>query len=419
MPDSRFRRGVIWNFAAFVFMGITGIVLNLVIGRFYGPSVLGIFNQVFSIYIVLSQFAVLGLWLSVLRYVAEFSEDQKTLSLIYSSAMILGASIAAAVSFGSLAGVGWIEALFDSRGVARAWPLVLPGFWCYSLNKVLMAVLNGRRDMGVFAGVQIFRYASMLILLCAMTAIHVDTVWLPSVIAWPEIPIFLALIWRFRSYITCFPLSELKEWFKRHISFGVKSFMSGTLAELNTRVDVIMLGIFTTDANVGIYSMAAMMAEGMAQLSTVVRDNVNPLITRYIASKDWEKLALVTGKYKRYFYLFMGAVALAAVGAFPHVVAFLTGKAVFGKGWGVFGILALGIVSAAGYLPLNMILAQAGYPGFYTMFKGMTVLTNISLNAVLIPVYGLYGAAAATALTYFAAMWYLKLFVKRVIGVRI
>src|SRR5690349_7530199 len=61
---SQFRVEVIWNLASFVILGLSGVLINILIGYAYDASALGVFNQVFAVYIFFSQLAVGGIHLS-------------------------------------------------------------------------------------------------------------------------------------------------------------------------------------------------------------------------------------------------------------------------------------------------------------------------------------------------------------------
>ena len=56
------------------------------------------------------------------------------------------------------------------------------------------------------------------------------------------------------------------------------------LIELNTRVDIIMIGIFMSDEKVGIYSFAALFAEGFYQLLIVLQNIMNPIMARQFSN---------------------------------------------------------------------------------------------------------------------------------------
>ena len=56
---------------------------------------------------------------------------------------------------------------------------------------------------------------------------------------------------------------------------------SGLFIELNTRIDVLILGSFVSDSLVGVYSLFSLISEGFYNLFTVM-NILNPRITRYM-----------------------------------------------------------------------------------------------------------------------------------------
>jgi len=415
----KFSRDVSWNLASFVFLGLSGILLNIIVGRFYGAEILGVFNQVFAIYIFLSQLAVFGLRFSVLKHVAEFSDDQQACNAIISSAIAVSALCAGVVSGISWLLSDWFGSIFNSPRVAQGWLIVLPGFFCFALNKVLMGVLNGFREMKAYAFATGSRYILMVIMLIGCVLFKAPGYAITLAISWGEIILLFALLWTTRRLYRPVWITRWSGWGRRHFVFGAKSFLSGTLAELNTRVDVIMLGYFTTDRAVGIYSMAALIVEGFMQVLIVVRDNLNPLLTKYATQNRKEELKQMTRRGLIILYPAVTLLGLIAVLVYPYFIKFFVADQEFLIGWLPFGILMAGLVLASGYLPFNMFLVQAGFPGLHTFFEIMIVGSNIVLNALFIPRWGLYGAAAATALSFILSVAYLKLLVKKRLDLKI
>ena len=73
---------------------------------------------------------------------------------------------------------------------------------------------------------------------------------------------------------------------------------------------MLVLGFFTTDATVGIYSIASIFAEGMYQLLLILRINYDPLLARLIAERKADELRALIGLGKKLAY---GAMAVAGV----------------------------------------------------------------------------------------------------------
>jgi O-antigen/teichoic acid export membrane protein len=412
MPDN-FGQGIFWNTVSFFVLGICGILFNILIGRFYGSQVLGIFNQVFALYIFLSQFAVFGLHFSVLKHVSEHSSKSTECNAIITSAAALAAVFASFFVFLSWLAAEEIGVIFDSPGLVKGWLFVLPGIWFFALNKVLLAVLNGFLYMRVFAAAQAGRYILMVLGLGLCLVLKIDGEVLSAVISFAELLLFLFLsCYTLRLYRPVW-LTTWAGWGRKHLRFGISSFLSGTIVELNSRVDIIMLGLFVSDAKVGIYSMAAILVEGLAQLATAVRNNVSPLITRFIVQKQFEEMKRLTSKVKKIFFLAMFGIGVSAVACYPLFIEIFIGDPKFGESFWPFAILMCGLMLQSGYLPFHMTLIQAGLPGLHMVFMTAIICTNVILNLLLIPWLGIHGAAIATAGTFVLSAFYLKAFVAR------
>lgn len=415
----KFGRDVSWNIVSVGVLGVSGIIISALIARFYGPTHLGVFNQVFAVYIVASQFAVGGLQFSVLKHVSQYVEERDTCNQVISSAIVVTVLLAVTVSALILALRGFIGDVLGSPDVSVSLMYVIPGIACFAVNKVLMAVVNGYRNMQAYAFFQAMRYVSMAFLLVAAIVIQLPGTKLPLILSGAEILLLISLaIYILRLYSPVRPKKWLG-WARTHISFGAKAFPAGALQESNTRVDVLMLGVFVSDRLVGIYSLAAMFGEGMAQLGVVLRTNVNPVIANMYFSGRKEELRELIRRGVKMFYVAMAVVLLLACVGYPVFVNIFIGGGDFMASWPLFCILMLGVALSAGYLPFNMLLTQTGHPGIYTLMITAIVLSNVMLNGLLIPFWGMYGAAIATGISFILGALYLRLLTKRYLEMKI
>lgn len=416
----RFNRDVLWNTASLAILGISGIIINLVIMACRGPQALGIFNQVFAFYIVISQIAVGGLQFSVLKHCSYEQDNLSECAAISSSALMLvvfAGIVICAILFGLRELIGRI---LDSPSVALGLSFAIPGLAFYALNKVLLMVLNGLRNMRAFAFFQALRYILILAGVVAIMLLGHPGSHLPLSLTIAEVTLFVALmlyinIMLFRIHFSF--NSEMRSWFRRHISFGSRGFLSGVLIEMNTRVDILMLGYFMSDTIVGIYSFASTFAEGFAQLSTVIRQNLDPIIGRCFAEDNREKIREIAKKVRRTFYPIMAIIGCALIASFPILIWFIASNGENWQSWGVFAILVCGIVLASGYRPFLGVLIQGGRPGTYTILIVGSVVGNVILNAGLIPVLGIYGAAMATASIYILEIVALVVVIRKLFGI--
>ena len=404
---TKFGRDLAINVGAFAVMGVAGIAMNVFIGRQFGAAALGVFNQLFAVHIFLSQFAVLGVQFSVLRHIPEHAQDKRQCGAILASGLLAASLPAFAVTLAAWSLQDALGALFDSDGVRDGLPWIVASVWIFAANKILLNALNGVREMAVFAAGQAGRFVAMFALLIVLAAAGTPANQLSAVIFGAELLLCAFLMARCAARFAL-NLESCAYRIKRHLEFGARGFLSGSMSELNSRVDVIILGIFASDGVVGVYSFAATVAEGLGQLPIVLRNNLNPLLTQAFASGDRDRLAQMAAGARRATYRVMAAIILAAILVFPFFVQLAVAESVFAEASLLFTILAVGLWLGSGYMPLDMYLVQCGFPDMQSFFKAAVLATNITLNLALIPVFGPAGAATAMAASWALSALYVR-----------
>ncbi|MFZ5945159.1 MAG: oligosaccharide flippase family protein [Bacillota bacterium] len=413
-----FSKGVFWNIGSFAFLGIAGIALNFIIGQYYGPVTLGIFNQVFAIYIIFSQISSLGIHLSVVKHTAEFADEKIIKNNILVAAVYLVSSISLVICLVLYLLAPIISGIMNSADLENGLAYASLSIIFFSINKVFLGYLNGSSWMRSYAFFQSLRYGLLLIFIIVLISINRSGYDVSSILLWAELSLFNFLISFFiYKKLIIFTLPK-QNWLKKHLSFGAKAALGGVVTELNTRVDVLVLGFFTSDYIVGIYSFAAILAEGFFQLTTVFRINFNPLLAQNIAKGNLAELRTIRLKTVNKVYPFVVAAGVMAIAFFP-VICFLFFDQDYLKGLIPFSILILGMVISFRLLVYGNILSQGGYPGRETMVTFFTVSCNFILNVVMIPTWGMEGAAVSTALATLVNALIIKFFAKSVYGVEI
>lgn len=418
----RFRRDVAWNVASIAVLAVSGVALNAIIARAYGAAALGVFNQVMAGYILFAQLAVGGVNLSALKSVAEKPDDRARTTAIVAGSLVLVLAMGGTATFAYWILREPIARALESPGVAVGIAASAPGLFFFACNKVLLSTVNGMRRMRAFAACTALRYVLILAGLGVFLAgdpARTKGDGLAFVFTFSEGILFLVLAIEVGRHLSLPTGGEWKAWVAPHFSYGVRSLASGVLLELNAKIDVWMIGLFLSDADVGVYAIASMVAEGIYQLLVVLQNNCNPVIARSIAERDWDGLHVLVRRVRGRTYAAMAAVAAAAIALFPTAVALLTDKAGFEGARFPFALLAVGIFASSGYAPFGQTLLMAGFPGWHSLLMVATVAVNVVLNAILVPRIGISGAAAATAVSMLASVVFLKGFVRARVGVRI
>jgi O-antigen/teichoic acid export membrane protein len=200
--------------------------------------------------------------------------------------------------------------------------------------------------------------------------------------------------------------------------FGLKAAGGNLLLDINTRVDVIVLGYFASDRMVGIYSIAALVVEGFCQLPVVLRANVNPLITQSFFYKSKEEFQNLLRRIRNLSFLILFPIGTIIALAFPLLFLLKSDPDLIAS-WKPLVIIMIGALMSIGYLPLLTIFNQTGHPASQTILIFVIFMTNLILNFLLVPFYGLMGSAIATGLTFALQGLYIRWFVFKIIKSKI
>jgi O-antigen/teichoic acid export membrane protein len=417
---SQFSQGVLWNLGSIVILSIGGILINLIIVSMRGEDALGVFNQVYAVFMLSSQIGVGGIHFSVLKQISYHNEDYARCGDITSSAMIL----AMIFLFVMVLVLAWlatpIGTFVDSDAVRQGIIFVLPGVFFIGLNRILNNVINGLARMRTYAVSQSARFILMPILVLLLSLSSLPAPYLLLSFSITEAILFVVLlVYVYRVLVPLNWIRQPRHEFAEHLSYASRGIMSGVLGSLNTRIDVLMLGWFASDKLVGIYSLAATLTEGFNRIAVAIRWNVDPLIGKYFANDDHAAIQRLVQRMRRFVVPFMTILAILSTLVYPILITLFVEADTRSTSWIVYGIIIIGVAFNGHFRVFKGILLQGDKPGIYTLFISATIIINILLNLLLIPILGIYGAALATMLVYIAESLIMKVLVARSFGIRL
>ena len=446
-PDANapgFRRDLLWNYGALAVTVLVGAALNLVIGGIRGEQALGVFVQLYAIYVILTQVAVLGVHDSVQQRVAriqgsmgayrtfapteagghdEVRADAEPASrssqptatdssggdgdaaIVAQAGLIVVAATATAagllVWFGRGAWALWVQSAMVGDGLA----FVAPGIVVFALNKVFFAVLNGRGQLRRYALLQILRAVLVICALGAVIALDLPTPWVGAVLPLAEAAL-LPCLWAATRLPWPVRGGSLGAQAARHLGFGGRSTINSIILETHLRIDVLMLSFYVDDAAVGAYGFAALFAEGLYQVPVVIRTVTFPTLVAALTRMEHDERRAETSAIARHrgaiSLLLTTAAAALIYGVFTQLEALFPASLV-ANGTSILAVLLPAMALYAFVVPIDQILLQSGRPGRQSILVSTYVAINIALNALMIPILGPIGAAVATALSLLSA----------------
>jgi O-antigen/teichoic acid export membrane protein len=180
------------------------------------------------------------------------------------------------------------------------------------------------------------------------------------------------------------------------VSYGIRLHPANMLAYLGYRVDVFLVAGFKGAAAVGLYGAGVVIAEGLWMPSQAVSTTLFPTIAAEQSESARRALTPLVTRNTLWLTAILGGVLFLVA---PPVVDLLYSNR-FSASSAVVRILVPGIVLFAAARVLGNDVAARGRPLVSSMIAAAIVVCNIVLNVLLIPRYGIDGAAWASTGSY-------------------
>ena len=184
------------------------------------------------------------------------------------------------------------------------------------------------------------------------------------------------------------------------LAFGMQTGMADLISFFNYRVDLFVLGLFRGTDEVGVYSVAVQIAEGLWFISSAI----GVAIYARVGQLSREEAAELTARSMRHAIFVIAVLAVASM-----AVARLAIPLVFGTDYAdavvAFWLLAPGIVIfGLGRIFSTFFTNGLGRPRVPLTIAATSLSISVPLCFLLIPSLGMNGAAIATTVSYTAAM---------------
>ncbi|MBX9622044.1 MAG: polysaccharide biosynthesis C-terminal domain-containing protein [Alphaproteobacteria bacterium] len=404
---------IILNYNALLLGGLSGILINIIISYTHGPRGLGVFNQIYAFYVILSQLAVGGIHLSALKHVAGWQGSSATLGRIAWSSFFLSFPISVFFAILCYLSSFVMNIVLSSSQVSQGIRYVSVALIFFSCNKIMLFILNALQEMRLLAFWQAMRYILMILSVCALIYLESNVYELGLSFTFSEAILFIGLL-----FSTLYKIPQLHKgfsatWMKKHFNFGLRGICNGILIELNTRVDILILGIFSSDITVGLYSFSSMLIEGILGFLVVIRNQMNPFLAKLLKERNFAEIQRYFKKFSYYMFGSTFLILIMAAFTFDPLLAIFLELNPFLESYYFFLILLAGVCIYSVYFPFDNILLLAGYPGKQSLLAFFSTTINILLNFALIPLWGAYGAAIGTSLAMIFSLVFFKILTKK------
>lgn len=192
---------------------------------------------------------------------------------------------------------------------------------------------------------------------------------------------------------------------------AVPMLMTYSLFLINNSADVFMMKYFgTPTAKVGIYKSCVNISALAATLLVSLNTTVQPKFTQLYYQHNFEEIKRLTRKTSKLTFYISLPIFLVLIFLAKYIMA-LYGKD-FTLGAMSLSILTIGQVFNTACGPTAQLLNATGFHKQFRNISFLGAFINIILNLLLIPRYGIEGAAIANAVSMLSwniiSAWYIK-----------
>lgn len=187
---------------------------------------------------------------------------------------------------------------------------------------------------------------------------------------------------------------ESKAWLKSLIPLAIIS----TIQTANHQIDIISLGLLANNKEVGIYKAAVQLSTALALCLTAVNSVLAPKISHYFHSGKHNQLQRSVTKGIRLTLLATVPIACTLVLFGDRVLGLLFGTE-YEIASAALSILVIGQIVNTTLGPVGFLLNMTGHERITAIVSASALIVNVTLNILLIPIFGIEGAAASSMIT--------------------
>ncbi len=405
-------------------MGV-GYLFVLQVSAIYKDSTAAIYGQYILVSLLLrigSMFTRFGTDTSMLKYTAGFASNNLWGNIVdtYKKSLTLVVSFNIAVTLIAIIFSKQLASLFKlPEGLVQLSSVfILP----MALTLFHSQTLRGLKKIGISSFLQnsAFTIFNSIILLLVFPLINKNSFYFKSLLSYTLFAaIVIGALVSIILWLKSMPSkNECANSFDVRQKLSIKQILSGSypllLVEsssfIGTWVEQVMLGIFATHEDVGIYNVCVK----YAILTSISLRSVNsisaPKFSEYFFQNDYKTLGKVVRKSTKMTFWAAFPVTLIYI----ILPGFCLG--IFGKSF-THGTMALSLLGISGLInvmtgSVGPLLQMTGHQKTLHRILWIGVFLEIILNWILIPLYGVTGAAIASllcsAIKNFSMVFYVK-----------
>jgi O-antigen/teichoic acid export membrane protein len=386
------------TFGGKLFLNGTRLLTAMLLARILGAEQLGMYSFALSALDLTAGLAIFGLDTALLRYIAILGSKRDEQGIWGTLQVGIGAAMLLSVITGTaLYGLSFYIAnsSFHKPELAPLLQLVSVFVPLINLSELLAGALRGfkRMDYPVIAQFT-FQPVFRLVLIGLLLLSGLDAVWAIVTYGIADLAASLIMIYFLNKQ---FPLKRSLQAGRRNLrellSFALPLWISEMMLKLKNNIQTLFLGVLSTVTGAGIFTVASQITMVSGDFSSAINTSSKPLIAELHAKGDIKQMGKIYQMANKWVVMVQLPVFLLMM-LFPETLL-----SIFGESY-TQGATVLMILAATDLLSMstgmgNIIIDMTGYTKLKLINSALRLTVYIGLNLLLIPRWGMIGAAIA------------------------
>jgi len=382
---------------------LLGFAVSVLVARLLGAEGSGVYFLALSVATIAATVGRIGFDNTVVRFIASHASvnEWNSVRFVYRAAIKVVALASLLVSIALFLGAGWIaSALFDKPFMELPFRLVAVAVLPLSLAMIQAESLRGLKRIPASQWIKtVFMSLGSLVLLYPLVqlwgangavASHAVAVFVAALAAW--------LLWQKTWRKTAKPASDMRSTLSLKPLFQSSWPLFGVAltALVMQQAATIFLGIWGTAEEVGIFSIANRVANLLLFPLMAMISILAPKFAAMHRQGDLDGLKRLVRSSSRMLTLFAVPMAIAVAISAEWILTIFGAE--FKDGVIVLDILLIGVVMNAATGAVAELLMMSGFEKSVSRVVAISSLITVAIAMIMIPKYGLIGAAIATSI---------------------
>ncbi|MFK7780481.1 MAG: flippase [Candidatus Gracilibacteria bacterium] len=386
---------------------IIGIGLSylflLLVSRFYGAEGMGIYALSFTVLNITVLFGKFGLDVSCVKFIGELYEKEEfdKMKDIYRKIMFIATPINIFLSVSLYFLSPFIaEYIFNKQNLTIYFQLVSLAILPMSFRFIHSNSIRGLQKITIYAFLQnvTMYFFALIILGCFLLLNGKEFIYpLIALLISMWIGFFISVYYWIRE--SKYFIVNQRDWksIKDVLLISMPLLLSSSIMLVLGFSDTIMLGIFKNESDVGIYNVVYKIATAGMIIFMAMSSISAPKIAAAYGIKDFLKMKDIVLKSRKLIFLFTFPLTFIIIFFGSFILSLFGDK--FVVGYFSLVILTLGFFIKSIFGISEYVLQMSAYQKILILYSLIIAFTNIILNYLLIPQYGINGAAVASMIS--------------------